>query len=379
MTREDQIKAHGKFLEKLFKSYKYEMTFEHMYESPSFYCFAFTPARGTVLSRLSSRGVEFSTALRRQGVRIITPIPNTGYVGVEVPKIKKSPVLYTDKKGAPNDQTLPIYIGIDNLGNERYFDLTKSPHMLVGGTTGSGKSVFLNSLICSLIEVDRVGVQLTLVDPKEVEFQLYEKLGLLKNTIISKPEEVSDMLRDTVEEMDYRFLQLKKLEVKSIDEYNKISQEKMSYHVIIIDEFSDIMESFRSRKSEGNPIESYIVRLAQKSRAVGIHLVLATQRPSVDVVTGLIKANFPTRISFRVRNAIDSRTILDVKGAEELLGDGDMFLSSNQSPILERIQGAYISDRDIKPLVSKKAQPQKRHKPQGITHFIWENIKSICE
>ncbi len=326
---------------------------------------------GIRISKVSNLDDDIAMALRVEKVRIIAPLPGRGTVGVEVPNPKvqtvsmRSMITSSRFNEAKNKMQLPIAIG-KTITNETFvFDLAKAPHLLIAGATGQGKSVGLNALIASLLYSRTPDeLKLVMVDPKMVEFSVYEGIAehfLIKpkdedKAIITDMTKVMPMLKSLCEEMDNRYRRLSEVGVRNIIEYNgqiedgKIQEEDghcfLPYIVVIIDEFADLMMTAKSTKKE---VEILISRLAQKARAVGIHLVMATQRPSTDVITGLIKANFPARIAFRTSSPIDSRTILDSMGAEQLIGRGDMLYYSGLVP--ERVQCAFIDTPEIEDIV----------------------------
>jgi S-DNA-T family DNA segregation ATPase FtsK/SpoIIIE len=243
---------------------------------------------------------------------------------------------------------LTVALGLDVGGNPLVADLTKMPHVLVAGTTGSGKSVLVNVWIATLLfRTTPQDVRLIMIDPKRVELTTYNGIPHLLTPVITDPAKTVNALRWTINEMDRRLRLLEKHGKKDIVSFNAVAKQRLPYIVFIIDELADLM------MLAGKEVEPGIVRIAQMARAVGIHLILATQRPSVNVITGLIKANMPARIAFAVASGIDSRTILDTPGAEKLIGKGDMLFSSASMPTPKRIQGSFISEKEIKKIVSE--------------------------
>jgi len=308
--------------------------------------FAFKPADGIKLSRIVGLNNDLALALAAHPIRIEAPIPGKSLVGVEVPNKSVATVglreMFESKEFRERKGSLSFILGKDVSGKAWTADLAKMPHLLVAGATGSGKSVGLNVLIMSyLYTLGPDDVKFIMVDPKRVELQVYNGIPHLITPVITKVPETVNALKWALREMDRRLDLLGAMSAKDIASYNARVQERLPYIVIIIDEMADLMAS------SGSEVEGPIVRLAQMSRAVGIHLVLATQRPSVDVITGLIKANVPGRIAFAVASATDSRTILDQQGAEKLLGRGDMLISSNDIPVPKRLQGAFVSEAEI--------------------------------
>lgn len=305
---------------------------------------------------------DIALSLAALGIRIIAPIPGKGTIGIEVPNKDPQTVsmhsMIASKKYQETSADLPMAVGV-TISNEVFIaDLTRMPHLLVAGATGMGKSVGLNAIIASLLyKKHPAELKFVLIDPKMVEFSLYRKLErhyLAKlpdeeNAVITDPSKVVTTLNSLCIEMDNRYALLTSADVRSIKEYNakftkhKLNPEKghryLPYIVVIVDEFADLI------MTAGKEIETPIARIAQKARAVGIHMILATQRPSTNVVTGLIKANFPGRIAFRVNQMVDSRTIIDRPGANQLIGNGDMLFS--RDGIVDRLQCAFISTDEV--------------------------------
>jgi len=312
--------------------------------------FTFKPADGIKLTRITSLHNDLALALAAHPIRIEAPIPGKPLVGIEVPNQSVATVglremleakAYKDAK-----LPLPFVLGKDVAGTPGVTSLAKMPHLLVAGATGSGKSVCLNILLMSLLYgYGPDDLKLILVDPKRVEFTVYNGIPHLIAPVVTDVDRTTNALKWTIREMDRRFDVLSKFGARDIGSYNERSEEKMPYLVFVVDELADLMVQAQSE------VEGPIVRLAQMARAVGIHLVLATQRPSVDVITGLIKANVPARIAFAVASATDSRTILDQMGAEKLLGRGDMLMQTSDMPSAKRIQGAFVSDDEVKRVV----------------------------
>jgi len=309
------------------------------------------PAEGIKLSKITALQSDLALALASSTIRIEAPIPGRSLVGVEIPNKRRAVVglreiLDTEEfKKSPN--SLYMALGKDVRGNSAFADLAEMPHLLVGGTTGSGKTICLNSIILSfLYRNSPEEMKLVLVDPKRVEFPVYSSLPHLLCPVIYDAQQTLVALKWLVGEMERRFTVLAGANSRDIHSYNskmeKKGEDKLPYIVLIIDELADLMSV------KGKEIESYVVRLAQMSRATGIHLILATQRPSVEVITGLIKANITTRIALKVGSLIDSRTILDSSGAEKLLGKGDMLLLTKEHAKPRRIQSPYISEQEIK-------------------------------
>lgn len=304
------------------------------------------PAEGIKVSRIVGLQNDLALALSAQSLRIEAPIPGKPYVGIEVPNQVVAMVgmreILESREFREKKSSLTFVLGKDVSGKPALADLARMPHALVAGATGSGKSVCLNSMIMSLLYANRPDeVRLIMVDPKRVEMQMYNGIPHLLTPVITEIPEAVNALKWCLREMTRRYTVLSEVHAKNIADYNARVEEKMPMIVFVIDELADLMMTAK------NEIEGPIVRLCQMARAVGIHLVLATQRPSVDVITGLIKANVPARIAFAVASAVDSKTILDQVGAERLLGRGDMLLSTSELPQPRRVQGAFISDQEI--------------------------------
>tara|TARA_B100001121_G_scaffold301847_1_gene313487 strand:- start:77 stop:1264 length:1188 start_codon:yes stop_codon:yes gene_type:complete len=298
-------------------------------------------------------------------LRVVDNIPGTSSIGIEIPNENREMVslreIIVSKEYEKSKSPLTIALGKDIQGNPICSDLQKLPHLLVAGTTGSGKSVTLHTMIVSLLyKSDPSELKMLFVDPKMLELSVYDEIPHLLNPVITDMNDASAGLRWCVQQMEKRYRLMNDLGVRDIKSYNKLLSEKeneinqndeslihekLPYIVVVIDEFADMMLVV------GKKVEDLIIRLAQKSRAAGIHLILATQRPSVNVITGLIKANIPARAALQVTTQVDSRTIIDSMGAENLLGNGDMLFMSPGSRIPRRIHGAYVSDKEIKEIV----------------------------
>ena len=286
-------------------------------------------------------------------IRIIAPIPGTSFIGIEVPNSVKKPVKFKDvfnETEVSNEGGIQISIGQDVSGRPLSFDLTKAPHLLVAGSTGSGKSVAINTILASiLLRYKPTDVQLVLVDPKMVEFAPFHDVPHLITEVILDPNNANKALKSMVDEMESRYKEMAKRGAKKLDELNEIliknGEDKKPYIVIIIDELADLM------MTAAKEVEDSIMRITQKARAAGIHMILATQRPSTEIITGTIKSNIPSRMAFTVASSIDSRTILGQIGAEKLIGMGDMLVSL-YGKLPFRGQGAYISNEEIDAITS---------------------------
>jgi len=353
----DDLKANSGILEATLRDFGVEAKVIQVNPGPVITMYELEPAPGTQINRINALSDDIALAMKAHSVRIV-PIPGRSRVGVEVPN-SKSTIVYLkeilESADFQNAQSkLSLALGKDILGESIVTDLAEMPHLLIAGTTGSGKTVCVNSIITSLIfNASPDEVKFVMVDPKMVELAMFNDLPHLLCPVLTDPKKVSSALGWVVKEMGERFNLLSKVGARNIDIYNEKARaqkeaqalEKMPYIVVIIDELADLMVVAQQQ------VESAITRLAQLSRAVGIHLILATQRPSVDVVTGVIKANFPARISFRVASKVDSRTVLDMNGADKLLGKGDLlFLEPGQHKPL-RAQGSLIFDSELEKVI----------------------------
>ncbi len=313
--------------------------------------YTFRPAEGVKLSRITTLSNDLSLSLAAHPIRIEAPIPGKSLVGVEVPNRAKAIVglreILEDQSFKDRKNNLFVVLGKDVAGTAWLYDLTRMPHLLVAGATNSGKSVCLNSIIVSLLYQNNPDdLRFIMVDPKRVELPTYNGIPHLLTPVITDVNKTINALKWCLNEMERRYDVLNKAGKRNIQSYNTVAKEKLPYIVFIIDELADFM------MTSGKEMEASIIRLAQMSRAIGIHLILATQRPSVDVITGLIKANVPTRIAFSVASLVDSKTILDSSGAEKLLGQGDMLFMTAEFSKPKRIQGAYLSDAEINDVVN---------------------------
>ncbi|HZO95267.1 MAG TPA: DNA translocase FtsK [Candidatus Baltobacteraceae bacterium] len=339
----------GHVLEDTLASFGVGAKVVHTERGPSITRYELKPDRGVKISRISSLADDLALALAATSVRIEAPIPGKSAVGIEVPNTTVSIVAireildHVPRGGAP----LQMALGKDITGRPVYGDLGKMPHLLVAGATGAGKSVCLNCIIASLLVTSTPDqLELLMIDPKRVELTVYNGIPHLKNEVITDPSLAAGALAMITREMDQRYERFAKAGVRKIEEFNaKVPDDKLPYIVVVIDELADLMLVAPAK------VEMLIMRLAQLARATGIHLVVATQRPSVDVITGLIKANIPSRIAFAVSSQVDSRTILDMGGAERLLGRGDMLYLPIDAPKPIRAQGALVTGAEIERLV----------------------------
>jgi len=397
-VKRDSLVTNSRILEKKLSDFGVDGRVVEVMPGPVITMYELEPAPGVKINKIVNLSDDLALALMAPSIRILAPIPGKSVIGIEIPNLKREQVFL--KEVLDNDSfsessfRLPIALGVNFVGTPVVADLTKMPHLLIAGTTGSGKSVALNAMICSILfKAQPDDVKFLMIDPKRLELSSYEGIPHLMHPVVVDPKKASQVLRWTVEEMERRYRILNDLKAKSIETYNElllkglksktvlalpkqvdpdietekmaditdsakgdqeITHTKLPYIIVIIDELADLM------MVAPRDVEESLTRLAQMARAAGIHLIIATQRPSVDVITGLIKANFPTRISFQVSSKIDSRTIIDQQGAEKLLGAGDMLFIPPGTSKLSRIHGAYVSDKEISRIVDfikMQAQP----------------------
>lgn len=353
------IERNGQIIEQTFSQFGIDVEMAKTSVGPTVTQFTLRPSSGIKLSRIVSLQNDLALALAAHPIRIEAPIPGKSLVGIEVPNQKVATVslreLIDSKSFKTRESNLSMPLGMDVSGKPWVTRIEKLPHLLVAGATGSGKSVCLNTIIISLLyENGPDDLKLILVDPKRVELTTYSGIPHLLIPPITKVEDTVNALKWTVREMERRLDVMSKFGARDIISYNQRAQDNMPYIVVVIDELADLMTTNQ------RDVEAAIVRIAQLARATGIHLILATQRPSVDVITGLIKANIPGRIAFSVASQTDSRTILDCSGAEKLLGRGDLLFSSAEVSKPKRLQGAFISEEEVKAVVQflkQKGEP----------------------
>lgn len=363
---DDELQENARILQEKLETFRVRIENLTVQPGPVVTQYEFVPASGVKVAQIESLADDIALALKAQGVRIIAPIPGRGTVGIEIPNHHPSVVRFSSIIKSPKyhnpDVKLPIAMGKTVVGEVYCTDLTKMPHLLIAGATGKGKSVGINTIIASLLyRMHPRDLKFVIIDPKRVEMTLYKTLKNhflalcpdVDETIITEPQNAVTVLKSVVEEMQGRYSILAAAGQRNISDYNRkakdgslrdrggITHRPMPYIVVIIDELADLM------MTASKEVEDPIVRLAQLARAVGIHCVVATQRPSVDVVTGLIKANFPARIAYQVASRIDSRTILDGSGAEHLIGNGDMLFAPGNTPKPIRMQNAFISTEEV--------------------------------
>ena len=346
------IKANSQIIKDTFSEFKIEVEMGEIKVGPTVTQYSLKPAKGVKLSRITSLSNDLSLSLAAHPIRIEAPIPGKSLVGIEVPNFKAAMVslkeMLESKAFATRKHNMMVALGKDVSGKVWFADLPKMPHLLVAGATGSGKTVCINSIIMSLLYQNTAEtLRMIMVDPKRVELTLYNGIPHLLTPVITNVQKTVNALKWSIGEMDRRFEQLSKDGSRDINSYNsKHPNDRIPNIVFVIDELADLMAGAASE------VEAGIIRLAQMARAVGIHLIVATQRPSVDVITGLMKANIPGRIAFSVASVTDSRTILDCPGAEKLLGRGDMLMLTADLSKPKRIQGAFISEKEVNEVVN---------------------------
>ncbi len=367
---EKNINQIGKLLLAKLAEFDIQASIENVNVGPIITQFELDPPPGIKVSKFANLADDLGLALKAKSIRIEAPIPGRGLIGVEVPNkywdtIYLRDVILSDEMEKLKNSPLAIALGKNISGKPVVANLAKMPHLLIAGATGAGKSVCVNTLITSiLLRSDPEEVRLVLIDPKRIELSGYNGIPHLVQDVISDPEDSLASFNWAVKEMERRYSLLEEYKARDIISFNKkiahlqkteedFEEKKLPYIVIVVDEFADLI------MTAGRDIETPISRLAQMARAIGIHLIIATQRPSTKVITGIIKANFPTRIAFKVSSKIDSRVILDSNGAEQLLGRGDMLFLGPGKSAVERIHGAFVSDEEIESLVEYlKLQPK---------------------
>ena len=347
-TREE-LQGNAETIRRKLQDFEVEGRIVQVSPGPIITSYEFEPAAGVKISQVVNLGDDLALALKSASVRIVGPIPGRGTVAIEVPNSEAATVylreIFVSAEFAESKGKLPLALGKDVTGTPVVSDLTAMPHLLVAGATGSGKSVGLNSMICSILyKATPADVRFLLIDPKRLELSVYEGIPHLLAPVVTDAKEAAARLRWIVGKMDERYRTLQLKQVRNIEGYNKAvgPEERLPYWVVVVDELADLM------MVSAGEVQTSLVRLAQIARAVGIHLIIATQRPSVDVVTGLIKANFPTRIAFQVASKVDSRTVLDGNGAEQLLGNGDMIFVPPGANKQTRVHGAWVADDEVR-------------------------------
>lgn len=376
LINNDEVLEQAKILEQTLTDFKVSAKIVNIVNGPAVTRFEVEPAPGVKVNRIVSLVDDLTLRLAAAGIRIETSIPGKSAMGIEVPKKNTTPVSFYDvinsQEFLEEKSKLAIALGKDITGKTIIADIGKMPHVLVAGSTGSGKSVCINTIVNSILfKALPDEVKFIMIDPKVVELSTYNGIPHLLTPVVTNAKKAASALFWAVEEMEKRYNSFAEAGVREISRYNNTAEEKLPYIVIIIDELADLMMVAPS------DVEDAICRLAQKARAAGIHLILATQRPSVDVITGIIKANIPSRIAFAVSSQIDSRTILDSSGAEKLLGKGDMLYYPVGMSKPQRLQGAFISDDDIEAVTEHiKTQSIPLKYTENITEYSLPSDKS---
>jgi S-DNA-T family DNA segregation ATPase FtsK/SpoIIIE len=371
----EEMLAQSELLARKLQDFDIQGRITQVYPGPVVTMFEFEPAPGVKVSKIVNLADDLALAMKAGSVRIVAPLPGKAAVGVEVPNNTRETVYFRQILETPeyqaNKSKLKIPLGKDIFGASVIGSIDKMPHLLVAGATGSGKSVAINSIILAILYNARPNeVKLAMVDPKMLELSVYADIPHLLSPVVTQPKKAAETLRAIVAEMERRYRHLAEKGNKNIDSYNKAvpEAERLPYIVVIIDELADLMMTV------AREVEDSIMRLAQMARAAGIHLIVATQRPSVDVITGLIKANLPSRISFQVSSKTDSRTILDANGAENLLGMGDMLYQPPGSSHIVRAHGCFVSEAEIKRVVDFV---KKQGKPNY--ELLQQRVKEVAE
>ncbi|GAF21233.1 cell division protein FtsK [Bacillus sp. JCM 19047] len=374
MTDDDSawLDEQATLLEETLQSFHVDAKVVNRTKGPAVTRFEIQPARGVKVNKITNLTDDIKLSLAAKDIRIEAPIPGKNAIGIEVPNRTSNPVMLREilRRDVFRNPSSPLTaaLGLDISGNPVVTDLNKMPHGLVAGATGSGKSVCINSILISLLyKASPEELKLLLVDPKMVELAPYHDIPHLLAPVITDPKQATASLKWVVQEMERRYELFSQMRVRDIEKYNE-RYEKLPYILVVIDELADLM------MVSPQDVEDAICRIAQKARACGIHLLLATQRPSVDVITGLIKANIPTRIAFSVSSQTDSRTILDMGGAERLLGKGDMLFHENGASKPVRVQGTFVSDDEIEAVIDYV-------KKQGTPNYAFESetIEKVFE
>jgi len=382
--QQENLEMNARRLEKKLADFGVEGEVKEILPGPVITMYEYKPAPGIKISKVAGLSDDLALALSAQSIRIVAPIPGKAAIGIEIPNNKREMVFLKEVLSSPayreSKYDLPIALGKDITGSPVVTDLTRMPHLLVAGATGAGKSVSINTMINSLLfKVSPEMVRFLIIDPKRIELSIYHDIPHLLHPVVTNPKEATKALRWAVEEMERRYMLLSDRGVRNIGTYNRKilkmkptesqgddeqGEKSLPFIILIIDELADLM------MTSSREVEEAITRLAQMARAAGIHLIIATQRPSVDVLTGIIKANFPARISFQVSSKVDSRTILDSMGAETLLGEGDMLFMPPGVGRIMRIHGAFISEEETKAVTDfLRSQKKPEYDSTIISHI----------
>ena len=372
----NKIQDSSKLLEQVFADFNIQIKVINVKLGPVVTLYEILPAAGIKINTIINLADDISRSMGVGAVRI-AQIYGTQYLGVEVPNDQREIINIKELLSNENFQStthkIPICVGKDISGNIEVIDLSKTPHLLVAGTTGSGKSVFINTLLTSILyKFSPDELRLILIDPKMLELSVYNDIAHLLTPVVTEPKKAIIALKWVCKEMERRYSLMNEEGTRSLDGYNQKAIEKLPFIVVVIDEMADLM------MTAGKEVEHYVQRLAQMARACGIHIIMATQRPSVDIITGSIKANFPSRVSFQVASKYDSRTILGEVGAEQLLGNGDMLMMKNGGYII-RYQSAFISDQEVNKLIKEIKSSQKVEYLEEINQIINNEGNEIDE
>jgi len=373
---QSNIEERSDLLEKVFADFNIQISVVNVKLGPVVTLYEILPAAGIKINTIINLADDISRSMGVGAVRI-AQIFGTQYLGVEVPNDVRESVtikeLLSDQNFKSTTHKIPICIGKDISGNIEVIDLSKTPHLLVAGTTGSGKSVFINTLLTSLLyKFSPSELRLILIDPKMLELSVYNDIAHLLTPVVTEPKKAIIALKWVCKEMERRYSMMNEEGTRNLEGYNQKASEKLPFIVVFIDEMADLM------MTAGKEVEHYVQRLAQMARACGIHLVMATQRPSVDIITGSIKANFPSRVSFQVASKYDSRTVLGEIGAEQLLGNGDMLMTKNGANLI-RYQSAFISDNEVNKLILEIKRSQKVEYLDELDEIIKNNNENFDE
>ena len=371
---QSSIKERSELLERVFADFNIQINVINAKLGPVVTLYEILPAAGIKINTIINLADDISRSMGVGAVRI-AQIFGTQYLGVEVPNDQRESVtikeLLSNKNFKSTNHKIPICIGKDISGNIEVIDLSKTPHLLVAGTTGSGKSVFINTLLASILyKFSPNELRLILIDPKMLELSVYNDIAHLLTPVVTEPKKAIIALKWICKEMERRYSLMNEEGTRSLEGYNQKASETLPFIVVFIDEMADLM------MTAGKEVEHYVQRLAQMARACGIHLVMATQRPSVDIITGSIKANFPSRISFQVASKYDSRTVLGEIGAEQLLGNGDMLMTKNGANLI-RYQSAFISDSEVNKLITEIKRKQKVNYLEELDEIIKSNDENF--
>ncbi len=378
---DDNLRMLSKLLEKKLEDFGVRGQVVAISPGPVITTFEYEPASGIKINKIVNLSDDLALALRATSIRIVAPIPGKAVIGIEVPNAAREMVRFKEivvsSAFEKSKSKLTICLGKDIIGNPFVAELNRMPHLLIAGATGAGKSVALNTMICSLLyKAGPDEVKLIMVDPKRIELTSYDGIPHLITPVVTDVKKATNALYWAVREMERRYELLSAKKARNIVQYNRKlepakpdaadaeAEVKLPFIVIIIDELADLM------MVASRDVESALMRLAQMARAAGIHLILATQRPSVDVLTGIIKANFPTRLSFQVSSKTDSRTIIDTNGAENLLGNGDMLFMPPGTAKLQRIHGAYISETELVRITEYLKNQEKPEYDEDVTEMV---------